>query len=217
MINVNITHRVGDSTWASLWCVGRESSHGGVSPEQRLVQKENKATTTPKLSKLSFIFCAIHLYGGFWAENISGTSVKSSMLTCNWSTSRRRSTAVNPRCDALHLLRIHNDFNAGLKWFSSTVHRVLQPDCRPINSLRASSLYGLPNMLKEGRSSAAVGRHDGINGSSVRPIKKEEDDIRTRKKTFLWLQWHKKWLQSGRRGTARASVKHTPVTMCSTS
>ena len=34
-------------------------------------------------------------------------------------------------------------------------------------------------MLKEGRSYVAVGRHYGINESSVRYIKKEENNIRT--------------------------------------
>ncbi|XP_071328990.1 tigger transposable element-derived protein 1-like [Trachinotus anak] len=37
----------------------------------------------------------------------------------------------------------------------------------------------LLDMLKEGRSYAAVGRHYGINESSVRSIKKEENNIRT--------------------------------------
>ena len=36
----------------------------------------------------------------------------------------------------------------------------------------------LLDMLKEGRSFAAVGRHYGINESSVRYIKKEEKNIR---------------------------------------
>ena len=37
----------------------------------------------------------------------------------------------------------------------------------------------LLDMLKEGRSYASIGRHYGINESSVRYIKKEEKNIRT--------------------------------------
>ena len=37
----------------------------------------------------------------------------------------------------------------------------------------------LLDMLKEGKSYAATGRHYGINESSVRSIKKEENNIRT--------------------------------------
>ncbi|XP_035265329.1 tigger transposable element-derived protein 1-like [Anguilla anguilla] len=45
--------------------------------------------------------------------------------------------------------------------------------------LTIAQKVGLLDMLKEGRSYAAVGRHYGINESSVRCIKKEENNIRT--------------------------------------
>lgn len=45
--------------------------------------------------------------------------------------------------------------------------------------LTIAEKVGLLDMLKEGRSYAAVRRHNGINESSVRYIKKQENYIRT--------------------------------------
>lgn len=45
--------------------------------------------------------------------------------------------------------------------------------------LTIAQKVGLLDMLKEGKSYAAVGRHYGINESSVCYIKKEENNIRT--------------------------------------
>lgn len=45
--------------------------------------------------------------------------------------------------------------------------------------LTIAEKVGLLDMLKEGRSYAAVRRHYGINESSVRYIKKQENYIRT--------------------------------------
>lgn len=50
---------------------------------------------------------------------------------------------------------------------------------RPRKMLTIAEKVKLLDMLKEGRSYAAVGRHYGINESSVRYIKKEENNIRT--------------------------------------
>ena len=51
----------------------------------------------------------------------------------------------------------------------------------------------LLDMLKEGKSYAATGRHYGINESSVRSIKKEENNIRTTVATSFSKD--AKWLQ----------------------
>ena len=50
---------------------------------------------------------------------------------------------------------------------------------RPRKMLTIAEKVKLLDMLKEGKSYAVVGRHYGINESSVRYIKKEENNIRT--------------------------------------
>ena len=50
---------------------------------------------------------------------------------------------------------------------------------RPRKMLTIAEKVKLLDMLKEGKSYAAVGRHYGINESSVRYIKKKENNIRT--------------------------------------
>ena len=58
--------------------------------------------------------------------------------------------------------------------------RPLDTPKRPRKMLTiAAEKVKLLDMLKEGKSYAAVGRHYGINESSVRYIKKEENNIRT--------------------------------------